>query len=472
MGGLSLPAMPIDEHAKREEARLLELASDLMNKALARGADIAEVRARSGSELSAKVRLGEPELIEEASHRSVGMRVIKRKRVALISTSDLSSRGLARFIDDAIELVDISEEDPFAGPADPSLIHTGPLQDLDLYDPSGTAIDAGEATQRAKRAEDAARAVDPRISNSEGATLSRTVGSSALVLSGGFRAAQSGSYVSLSVVPVADDGDNKKRRGFYYSAKRHLADLEAIEFVGEEAARRTLRKLGARKVATCEAPVVFDPDAGRAILGLVAGCVLGGAIWRKSSYLVGREGSRVGSDLVHVVDDPLIARGPGSRSYDGEGLVSKQNVVIDGGRLVTYLCDSYAARKLGRASTHSASRGPGGGVGASTTNFILRPTSTPAKEIIQSTKRGLYVTDMMGFGFNAVTGDLSRGAAGFWIENGEITFPVSEVTISLNLDDLLNRIDMVGDDLDLRSSIATPTFRVSAMTIAGEDRAA
>lgn len=469
---LALEAMQNHDEFKKEEARLLELASDLMRRALARGADVAEVRARSGAELSAKVRLGEPELIEEASHRSVGMRIIRQKRVALISTSDLTKRGLDRFIDDAIELVDISEEDPFAGPADPELVHKGPLPDLDLFDPAGKAIDAGDATARAKRGEAAARAFDARITNSEGATFSRTTGASALVLSGGFSSTQSGSYSSISVVPVADDEGGKKRRGFYYSAKRHLADLDTPESVGEEAARRTLRKLGARKVKTCEAPVVFDPDAARSILGLVAGCIMGGAIWRKSSYLVGREGTRIASDLVDIVDDPLVPRGPGSRPYDGEGLISKVNSVVERGQLVTYLCDSYSARKLGRASTHSAARGASGGVGASTTNFILRPsTTTTAKEVVASTKRGLYVTDMMGFGFNAVTGDFSRGASGFWIENGELAFPVSEVTISLNLDEILKRIDCVGDDLDLRSSIASPTFRVSSMTIAGESDA-
>jgi PmbA protein len=459
----------MDERMKHELDRLMELASSVCERTMAKGVDVAEVRARSGSDLSVKVRLGDPELIEEAGHRSIGMRIIKNKRVALTSTSDLTPRGLDRFVQDALELVEISQEDPFAGPAEPELIHHGAVPDLDLYDPTCGTIDAKTALDRSTRGEAAARQSDARITNSDGGTFSRTTGCFALVLSGGFRGGYAGSYSSLAVIPVADDEGGKKRRGFYYSAKRHDADIETPEAVGAEAARRTLRKLGARKVPTCEAPVVFDPDAGRSILGMLASSIMGSSIWRKSSYLVGREGTPVASDLVHIVDDPLLPRGPGSRPFDGEGLLSRQNVVVEKGVLVQYLCDSYSARKLGRKPTASASRGAGGGVGPSTSNFILKPTATKAEEIVRQTKRGLYVTEMMGFGFNPVTGDFSRGAAGFWIENGELAFPVNEVTISLNFDELLKRIDAVGDDLDLRSATATPTFRVEKMTIAGSD---
>ena len=313
----------------------------------------------------------------------------------------------------------------------------------------------------------AALDVDPRLSNSEGGSFGRVAGGSAIVLSSGFRAAYKGSYQSLSVVPLAEDVGGKKRRGYHWTAKRHLAELDTPEAVGIEAARRTLRKLGAKTVATCEVPVVFDPDAARSILGLLAGCVMGGSIWRKSSYLVGREGTRVASDLVTVLDDPLIPRAPGSRPFDGEGLASRQNLVVEDGLLRTYLCDSYSARKLGRKSTGSASRGGSAGVSGSTSNFILKPGKDSPEAILKGTKRGLYVTDMMGFGFNAVTGDFSRGASGFWIEDGELAFPVSEVTISLNVDELWKTIDAVGSDLDLRTSTASPTFRVAKMTVAG-----
>lgn len=451
-----------------ELTRLLELGDQIVKRAKDGGATVAECTLRSGAELSAKVRLGEAELVEEAGHRAAGLRLMKGQRVASTSTSDFSEHGISRFVGDALELLELSQEDPFAGPAKPELLcDPAKAPDLELYDPKGGSVDAAQAIELAKRGEAAARAADARITNSEGATFGRTAGGGALVLSSGFRAVYKGSYSSLSVVPVADDVGGKKRRGYHWTAKRFFDELDTPESVGREAARRTLRKLGARTVPTCEVPVVFDPDAARSILGLLAGCVMGSSIWRKSSYLHGREGTRVASDLVSVIDDPLMPRAPGSRPFDGEGLASRRNVVVEKGMLKTYLCDSYSARKLGRESTGSASRGGGGGVGPSTSNFILQAGDDSAEAIVKGTKRGLYVTEMMGFGFNPVTGDFSRGAGGFWIENGERVHPVSEVTISANLDDLWKRVDAVGDDLDLRASTACPTFRVSRMTVAG-----
>ena len=462
--GVGSVLMSID----RELDELLAMGDRVVAHAKKGGADVAETIFRSGAELSVRVRLGKPELVEEAGTRSAGLRVIKGGRVASTSTSDLSDAGLHRFVEDALELAELCQRDEFAGPADPAeLCDPKAAKDLDLYDPAGGSIDAKTALDYALRGEKAALDVDPRLSNSEGASFGRVAGGSAIVLSSGFRAAYKGSYQSLSVVPLAEDEGGKKRRGYHWTAKRHLSELDTPEAVGAEAARRTLRKLGAKTVATCEVPVVFDPDAARSILGLLAGCVMGGSIWRKSSYLVGREGTRVASDLVTVLDDPLIMRAPGSRPFDGEGLASRQNLVVEAGILRTYLCDSYSARKLGRKSTGSASRGGSAGVSASTSNFILKPGTDGPDDIVKATKKGLYVTDMMGFGFNAVTGDFSRGASGFWIENGEITYPVSEVTISLNVDELLKTIDAVGSDLDLRTSTAAPTFRVAKMTVAG-----
>ncbi len=454
--------------ADAELTRALEEGDRVVAMARAGGADVAECVTRFGADLSAKIRLGKPELVEEAGHRSLGLRVMKGKRVAMTSTSDLTEGGIERAVKDALELVLLSQEDPFAGPADPALLaDVSGAPDLDLYDPRGGALDAAQALALAKRGEDAAFAFDKRITNSDGSTFVRTSGGVALVLSSGFRGAYRGSYQSLSVIPVADDEGGKKRRGYHWTAKRYLSELDPPEEVGREAARRTLRKLGARTVATAEVPVVFDPDAARSILGLLAGCVMGSAIWRKASYLVGREGTPVASDLVTVVDDPLRARAPGSRPFDGEGLASRRNLVVENGVLRAYLCDSYSARKLGRESTGSASRGGAAGVGPSTSNFILSPGKDSPEAIVKGTKRGLYVTEMMGFGFNAVTGDFSRGASGFWIEGGELAFPVSEVTISLNIDDLWKRVDAVGSDLDLRTATAAPTFRVERMTVAG-----
>jgi PmbA protein len=242
--------------------------------------------------------------------------------------------------------------------------------------------------------------------------------------------------------------------------------LEDPESVGKEAARRTLAKLGARKIETTRAPVIFDPDVARGLVGTFAGCILGGSIWRKASYLMEREGTVVASDLVTIVDDPLIPRAPGSRPFDGEGLASRRNQVVEAGVLRTFLCDWYSARKLGRSSTASAGRS-GGSIGSTTTNFVLKAGTTPPEAILSSTPRGLYVTELMGFGFNPVTGDFSRGASGFWIENGERAFPVSEVTISSTLDAMLKGIDAVGTDLVLKTSTAAPTLRVADMTISG-----
>ena len=449
--------------------KLIALGAQVVERARAAGADLAEAAVSEGAHLSVKVRMGEPELVEEAGSKSLGLRVMRGQQVAVTYTSDLSEQGLARFIEDAIELAKLAQPDPFAGPPDPTLLsRAGDHSDLQLFDAAVDEIDAARAIDMAKRAESAALGSDKRLTNSEGANVSRQAGASALVTSGGFQGGFRGTYASISVHPVADDGDGKKRSGYYWSARRFANELEAAEQVGLEAARRTLDKLGSRKLDTQEVAVVFDPDAGRSILGLLASCINGGAVWRKSSYLAEREGQTIASPLVHVVDDPLIVRGPGSRPFDGEGLLSRRNVLVESGILKSFVLDTYSAKKLGKQSTANASRGSGASVGPSTTNLLLKPGELTQQALLESTERALYVTDMMGFGFNAVTGDFSRGASGFWIERGKRIFPVSEVTISLNLDDMLKRIDCIANDLDLRTSICTPTFRVSSMTVAGK----
>jgi PmbA protein len=445
---------------------LLKLASQLVDLSLASGVDVAEASARQGWELSSKVRLGETELVQESGHHSVALRLIRGNRVATTSTSDVTDEGLRLCVRDAVELLDLTEPDPWAGPADPALLArtTGP--DLDLFDPAIDSIDADQAIAIARQAEAAALGFDARLTLSEGASFSRVSGASALVLSSGFRGVTRGSYASLSVSPVVIDGQDKRRRGSYWTARRHLADLEDPQAVGHEAARRTLRQLGPQKVSSCEVPVIFDQDSARSIVGTFAGCILGGAIWRKSSYLADRVGSAVASPLVTFTDDPLMPRGPGSRTFDGEGVPTRVNVVVKDGILETFLLDSYSARKLGLATTASASRA-GASVSASASNFIMTKGTLTPEQIIAQTPRGLLVTEMMGFGFNGVTGDFSRGAAGFWIENGVLTHPVSEITISSNLNEMLLGIDAVADDLDTKTSIAAPTFRVRSMTISG-----
>ena len=348
---------------------LLEIARRVVQMARL-GADVAEVGIGSSWELSAKVRLGEPELVEEAGQRGLSLRVIRDGRLAMTSTSDLSQSGLDLLVKDALELAELSEVDPAMGPAPAELICQPPHPDLDLFDPTVSNIDAAEALDRARRAERAALDADKRITLSEGATFARTSSTRVMVLSGGFEGVQRGSYASLSVVPVVLDEGDKRRRGHYWTARRYLADLEDGQFVGEEAARRTLAKLGSKKVKTGEAPIIFDADSARSIVSTFAGTIVGGALWRKSSYLLDRMGTEVASSLVSIVDDPFIPRGPGSRAFDGEGLRSRKNVLVDGGVLRSFLLDCYSARKLGLESTASASRG-GGSIGPSSTNLIM-----------------------------------------------------------------------------------------------------
>ncbi|MCC7385120.1 MAG: TldD/PmbA family protein [Deltaproteobacteria bacterium] len=446
--------------------RLLDLATQIVEKARARGAPIAEAVATQSRELSAKVRLGRTELVEEAASLSVGLRIIDDARSGTAYTSDTSASGIEALVDDGLELARLSEPDPFSVPPEPDLLAKA-QPELDLFDAEVEAIDATQAIELARRTEAAARAFDPRISNSEGASFTRSIGGYALVTSGGFSGSYRGTSCGLSMEPVAEDRDGKKQRGSYWDSRRYFRDLASAEEIGREAARRTVSKLGARNVPTARVPVVFQPDAARALLSLLLSSVYGSAIYRRASYLCDREGTEVASPLVEIVDDPLIRRGTGSRPFDGEGLPSRKNVVVERGVLRTYLLDCYSARKLGRASTGNASRGAGSAPTVSATNLVLLPGDRPPEAIIREVDRGLFVSSMMGFGFNAVTGDFSRGAEGFWIEGGELGQAVSEVTVSLGFNDLWRRIDAIGNDLDTRSRLATPTLRVSEMTVAG-----
>ncbi len=450
-----------------EVPELKALAESAVEQARKAGADAVEAIVQSGAELSVKVRMGEPEMVHEAGSRALGLRVFKDHRSAVTYTSDFTPAAFAAFVRESVALAELSEPDELNElPADDELAR-GALPDLELWDDATLSVDAAEALRRAVRGERAALDYDKRVTNSEGASYDRTVGASAFATSGGFSGGYRGTYQSLVVEPVCDDEGGKKRNGYHFTAARFLAALEERERVGREAARKTVAKLGSRKIGTRDAMVVFDPDAGRAILRLLVSCVTGTAFYKKSSYLIGKEGAQVASPLVTVVDDPLLPRAPGSRPYDGDGLPSRKQAVVEAGILRTVLCDVYSARKLGRKSTGSAGRGVGGAPGVTTTNLVMQPGKTPVAEVVKQTQAGLYVTDMMGFGFNAVTGDFSRGANGFWIENGELAFPVSEITISANLEAILGGIDLVGDDLDFRTSTACPTFRVAKMMIAG-----
>jgi PmbA protein len=340
------------------------------------------------------------------------------------------------------------------------------VPELDLWDESVLSVGVPQAIDWAVRGEAAARGFDARVTNSDGAGFGRLLSATAFATSAGFSGAYRGTNVWFYVDPICDDAEGKKRNGAYSTSNRFFAALMDPEAVGIEAARRTVAKLGSRKISTCEVPVIFSPEAARGLVGKFVGVMSGAAVWRRSTYLEKRENTEVAAPFIEIVDDPLLPRGPGSRPYDGEGLATKTQVLVDRGVLKTFLCDTYAARKLGRRSTASAGRGVGGGSHVTTSNVILRPGKTPAAAL-EKVERGLYVTDLMGFGFNAVTGDYSQGAAGFWIENGERIHPVSEITVSASFDDIWRGVDALGDDLDTRSSVQVPTIRVGKMTVAG-----
>ncbi len=459
----------VTEKTVKELCDIAQLAVEIAKRA---GADDAEVLVRDGSELTAKVRLGQPELVQEAGSRALGLRVIKGGRRAVTYTSDLRREALEALCAETVTLAELAEPDEFSAPPDPALLATQ-FPELDLYDPAVGEVDAAWALKQAIRGEAAARAHDSRVTNSEGATWSRVLGATAFATSGGFVGGYRGSYASLVVEPLCDDTTEKtpkKRNGYWWTASRFLAELEAAEAVGIEAARRTLATLGSRKVETQECAIVFDPEVARSLVGTIFSVANGSSFWRKSSYLVGKEGQLVASPLVTIIDDPLIPRAPGSRPFDGDGLATRRNTVVDKGVLGPVLCDVYSARKLGRASTGSSGRGIGGNPGPTTSNLIMQAGTMTRDALLRDTKRGLYVTSLMGFGFNPVTGDFSRGAQGFWIEGGELTFPVSEITIAANFDEILKRIDAVADDLVMRSSTVAPTLRVSHMTLAGTSR--
>ena len=335
---------------------LKTLARSVVDLALKKGVDVAEVSAGQGWELSAKVRLGEVEFVEEAGHKSLTLRVRRDDRVAASSTSDLRPEGLLQCAQNASDLLELSEPDPDSRPAEVSELCKNTDVDLKLFDGTLEQLDTDRAINLARAAEEAALKFDPRLALSEGAVFGRAAGETVLVFSNGFEGTRRGTQASLSVSPVAEDSEGKRRRGYYYTAHRFFEQLESPQFVGQTAAQRALEQLGARSVATCEAAVVFHPDTARSIIGTFAECILGGALWRRSSYLLGRTGTAVASPLVTLVDDPTRQCGFGSRVFDGEGLPCPVNLVVENGLYLSPLLDCTSARKLGVSPTGSASR--------------------------------------------------------------------------------------------------------------------
>jgi PmbA protein len=444
---------------------LREVTRDLVDRARAAGARAADAMGVESDGLDVGVRLGETEKLKRARERRVGLRVFVGDATAIVSTGDLSPASLAELAASACALAAATAPDPHGGLPDPADLATD-QPDLALYDGAVEGVDPPDALGRCREAEDAARAVSPDIRNSEGAEFSCHGGRVAYASSVGFDGTFAGSGFSLAVVPVAVR-DGAMQRDHWYTANRTLAGLDAPAEVGREAARRALRRLGARQVPTCECPVVFDPDTAGSLLRQLGSAIAGPSLYRRSSYLLGRLGEQIASPAVTVIDDPLQRGGLGSRPFDGEGVASRRLTVVEGGVLRSYLLDSYSARRLGLRSTGHAIRGTGDAPTVAPSNLYLTPGPHTPEEIIGSVRSGLYVTELIGFGVNLVTGDYSRGAAGVWIKNGELTHAVEEITIAGNLLDMFRGISMVGTDLRFRTTCAAPTLLIERMTVAG-----
>ena len=452
-------------------ADLETVAAEVVAQALKAGASDAEAVAREGDEFSVTVRMGEVETLKESGARGLGLRVFSGKRSASTSTSDLTPDGIRQLVEGAIALSRVTEEDPFAGL--PETEEFGARsEDLHLYYDDVYSLPGPERIEWARRCEAAAMAADPRITNSDGGSFDAATGRKVLANSRGFVGSYRTSYAGVSAAPLATDGSGTMQRDGWWSSARSFALLENPEAVGAEAARRTLRKLGARRVPTQQVPIVFAPEVARTLIGSVFEAASGDAIWRHASFLAGELEKEIAAPEITIVDDNTMllangAGGYGTSPFDGEGLPSRRTVVVEDGVLRTYLLNSYAARKLGMQSTHNASRGLAGAPGIGCGNLYLKPGTQTPEEIIGGVTKGLYVTSLMGFGTNLVTGDYSRGATGLWIENGELTHAVEEITIAGNLRAMLKNVTAIGCDLEFRSAVASPTLRIDGMTIAG-----
>ena len=450
---------------------LESLAADAVAQAMKAGASDAEAVVREGDEFSVNVRMGEVETLKESGSRGLGLRVFLGLRSASTSTSDLTPDGIRQLVEGALALAKFTEEDAFTGL--PETAEFGSIPgDLHLYYDDVYSLEGPERIEWARRAEAAALAADPRITNSDGGSFDAATGRKVLANSRGFVGGYRTSYAGVSAAPLAMDANGQMQRDGWWSGARRLADLESPESIGQEAARRTVRRLGARKVPTQRVPIVFAPEVARSLIGSVFEAASGDAIWRSASYLAGRLGQQIAAPTLHLVDDntmllPTGAGGFGTSPFDGEGLPSLRTVVVENGVLQTYLLNTYAARKLGMKSTHNASRGLAGTPGIGCGNLYLEPGTLTPEEIIAGVPAGLYVTSLMGFGVNVVTGDYSRGATGLWIENGQLTHAVEEVTIAGNLAEMLKNVNAIGNDLVFRGSVASPTLRIDGMTLAG-----
>jgi len=445
--------------------QLEELATIVLQDAQRLGATAGDVVIAAGESFSAGVRLGQVEKVQNAREKRMGMRLFVGRSSALTSTANFTREAVRALVEETVALAKATAVDEFSGlPAQEDLARDFP--DLDLADATAH-LTPEEKITLAREAEAAALSLDPRITNSEGAEFSNSAREILYANSLGFIGRYHTTNYSLTVVPVASQ-NGAMQRDYWYSSHRKLNSLEPAVTVGKKAAERTIRRLGARRVKTQEVPVVFDPEMAASLLRHLAGAVSGSALYRKTSFLLGKLGEEIAAAGVWVDDDARIPSASGSKPFDGEGLPTRLTPVVADGVLTNYLLDTYSARKLGLRSTSNASRSFADAPAASPTNFFLRPGTTSPEAIIRSVRSGLYVTELSGFGVNPVTGDYSRGAVGLWIENGELTYPVEEITIAGNLLEMFKNIEVIGNDLERRGSIAAPTLKIAHMTVAGE----
>lgn len=442
------------ENIEQRKTEIQQLVSDLLEEAKRQGASAAEAGASSTAGLSIEVRMGEPETIEYTRDNGLGVTVYFGQRKGSASTSDLSPQAVKETVEAACNFARYTSEDDCAGLADAELMARD-LPDLDLYHP--WELDVTGAIELATQCEASAREQDPRIVNSEGASLHTQNGLHIYGNTHGFIGGYPSSRHSLSCAVVGKQGESMQR-DYWYTLSRLGEQLESPAQVGKLAADRTLARLGAKKLTTREAPVLFQADVAVGLLRSFIGAIRGSALYRKSSFLLDRLNQQVFPEFVRIHEEPLLPRGLGSAPFDSEGVATRVQDFVSDGVLCSYVLDSYSARKLGMQTTHN-----GGGV----RNLRINSGALDLAGLLKKLDRGLLVTELMGQGVNMVTGDYSRGAAGFWVENGEIQYPVEEITIAGNLKQMFMGLLEVGTDIETRTSVQTGSWLIDRMMIAG-----
>jgi PmbA protein len=441
---------------------LTDRADRLVKAARAAGADAADAVALRGMSLAIELRDGKIEESERSEGDDLGLRVLVGRRQAVVSTNDIADDGAAALAARAVAMARAAPEDKFAGLADANLLaHDFP--DLELIDPDLPTVSELEAQARA--AEQAALSVKG-VSKSGGASASAGIGGMVLVTSHGFRGAYLGSSHGMSMTAIAGEGTGMER-DYDYSSVRHAADLESPEKIGLNAADRAVARLNPRKVTTRKVPVVFDPRTAGSLVSHLASAINGASVARKTSFLRDKMGAKLFAEGIRIVDDPLRKRGLRSHPFDGEGVAGKKLALVDGGILRTWLLDCATARELGLVTTGHAHRGASSVPSPGPSNLHLEPGRLSPDALISDIADGFYITDLIGSGANMVTGDYSRGASGFWIENGKRTFPVSEVTIAGHLLEMFRTLTPA-NDLEFRYGTNAPTVRVEGLTVAGQ----